>query len=245
LQLNLHTMRLGDEGGFWTLNLDTIAMSVFLAAVFFLSFYLLARRATQGVPSGWQNFVELCVESIDGLVKETFHGHNKLVGPLALTIFMWVFFMNFMDLIPVDLVPWLLHQAGVPHFKAVPTADPTLTFAMSLTVFVLVIFYNIKVKGGSLIVEMLSKPFGWWLAPVNLVFRLIEEIVKPISLALRLFGNLFAGEVVFILIAIMPWYLQVFTGIAWSVLHLLVITIQAFIFMILTVVYISMAHETH
>jgi len=179
-------------------------------------------------------------------VKEMFHGTNKLIGPLGLTIFLWVFLMNFMDILPLDLVPWTLHFFGVPYFKAVPTADPTLTFAMSLSVFILVIFYNLKSKGGKgLVVEMLSKPFGWWLFPVNFAFRMMEEIVKPISLSLRLFGNLFAGEVVFILIAIMPWWMQMPAGLAWSVLHLLVITIQAFIFMILTVVYISMAHDTH
>lgn len=246
LQLNLKTFQIGDSAGFWTINLDTIAMSIILGAIFFTFFYFLARRAHVGVPTRWQNFVEMCVESVDGLIKEIFHGENRLLGPLALTIFLWVFLMNFMDIVPLDLVPRIAEWFGAPYYKSVPTADPSLTFAMSLCVFILVIFYNLKAKGGSgLFKEMMSKPFGWWLFPVNVIFRLIEEIVKPISLSLRLFGNLFAGEVVFILIAIMPWYLQFVTGVAWSVLHLLVITIQAFIFMILTVVYIAMAHDTH
>lgn len=246
LQLNLHTFTVGPSEDFWTINLDTITMSIVLGAIFFSLFYFLARRAHAGVPTRWQNFIEMAVDGVDSLVKETFHGVNLLLGPLALTIFLWVFLMNFMDIIPVDLVPVILNLFGVTHYKAVATADPTLTFAMSLCVFILVIFYNIKGKGiGGFLHEVMSKPFGWYLFPVNIVFRLIEEIVKPISLSLRLFGNLFAGEVVFILIAIMPWYMQYVTGMAWSILHLLVITIQSFIFMILTVVYISMAHEKH
>lgn len=246
LQLNLQTMKVGPSEGFWVVNLDTVSMSLVLGVIFLSLFYFLARKAHAGVPTRWQNFVETAVEAVDGVVKESFHGTNKLIGPLALTIFLWVFLMNFMDIVPVDLLPWILSFFGVHHYKAVPTADPTLTFAMSLTVFVMVIFFNLKVKGGKhFMIEVMSKPFGWWLLPVNIMFRLLEEIVKPLSLSLRLFGNLFAGEMVFILIAIMPWWMQTVTGTIWSVFHILIITIQAFIFMILTIVYISMAHESH
>ena len=154
--------------------------------------------------------------------------------------------MNLMDLIPVGAIPRLASTAGVEYFKAVPTADPNLTFALAISVFVLLIWYNIKAKGIKLLAEICSRPFGWWLLPVNIFFRLIEEFTKPISLALRLFGNLFAGELVFILIAaLIPWYFQWFPGILWSIFHILIIVVQSFIFMMLTIVYLSLAQETH
>ncbi|ABS77704.1 ATP synthase subunit A [Coxiella burnetii] len=244
-KLNLHNFTFTD-GGFWTLNLDTLIISVVLGALFILIFYIVARRATASVPGKWQNAIEMAVEAADGTVKDSFHGDRSLVAPLALTIFIWVFLMNFMDLVPVDLIPRLFQMGGVEHFKAVPTADPTLTFAMSITVFVLVIFYNFKMKGAiGLGKEVLSRPFGWYLMPINVIFRLIDEGVKPISLALRLFGNLFAGELIFILIALLPWWSQFTLGMVWTLFHLLVITVQAFIFMMLTVVYISLAAESH
>ncbi len=244
--LNLHNFTFSD-GGFWTLDLDTIIVSIALGLVFLILFAVIARRAKAGKPSKWQNFVELSVESVDSVVKEScHHGDRRLIAPMALTIFMWVFLMNFMDLVPVDALPRLMGFAGAPYFRAVPTADPALTFALSLTVFVLIIFYNLKSKGFlGLSKEMLSKPFGWYLFPVNVVFRLIEEFAKPVSLSLRLFGNLFAGEIVFILIAMMPWWGQFPLGVVWTLFHALVITIQAFIFMMLTIVYLSMAQEAH
>ena len=246
LQFNLQTMQFGHSSGFWVLNVDTLAVCLVMGILFLGFFYHIARKAYAGIPTRTQNFVEMCVDAIDGVIKEAFHAENKLIGPLALTIFVWVFLMNFMDIVPVDLLPVVLSWFGVGHFKAVPTADPTLTFAMSLTVFLLVIFYNIKIKGGvGLLKEMLSKPFGWWLFPINFIFRILEEVVKPLSLSLRLFGNLFAGEMVFILIAIMPWWMQTVTGTIWSIFHILIILIQAFIFMMLTIVYLSMAHESH
>ncbi len=153
--------------------------------------------------------------------------------------------MNVMDLLPVDLLPRALGLAGVTHFKSVPTADPNATFAMSLSVFALIVFYNIAMKGWHLGIEVLTKPFGPWMFPVNVLFRLIEELVKPLSLALRLFGNMFAGELIFILIAILPWWSQWLPGGIWAIFHILIITIQAFIFMMLTIVYLSMAHDTH
>tara|TARA_R110000868_G_C10503320_1_gene731371 strand:- start:94 stop:555 length:462 start_codon:yes stop_codon:yes gene_type:complete len=153
--------------------------------------------------------------------------------------------MNAMDLLPVDLLPRLLSSVGVEHFKSVPTADPNATFAMSISVFLLIIFFNIKVKRHHLLKEMLTVPFGPWLFPVNLAFRLIEECVKPLSLALRLFGNMFAGELIFILIAILPWWIQWGPGGIWAIFHILIITLQAFLFMMLTIIYLSMAHDSH
>jgi F-type H+-transporting ATPase subunit a len=246
LELNLKTMHIGSGGGFWTLNLDTLIVSVVLGVLFLWGFRAAARRASAATPRGWQNFVEIAIEKIDGTVAETFHGNRHMVAPLALTIFIWVFLMNFMDLIPVDLIPWGLNMAGVHHFKVVPTADPTLTFAMSLSVFVICIFFNFKSKGGvGLLKEVLSRPFGWWCLPINVIFRLIEEIAKPVSLSLRLFGNLFAGELIFVLIALLPWWLLVPLGFVWTLFHVLIILIQAFIFMMLTVVYIMMANDSH
>lgn len=245
-QLNLRTGVIGPDHSFLVLNLDTLLVSVILGLLFLIGFYWAACKMHRETPGKWQNFVELCLESIDGMVKESFHGKSRLVGPLALTIFLWVFLMNFMDLLPVDLVPRLLGFAGVDHFKAVPTTDPMLTFALSLTVFILILFYNAKAKGlGGWSKEILSRPFGWWMLPVNVIFRLIDDCVKPLSLSLRLFGNLFAGELIFLLIALMPWWMQWPLGSVWTIFHILIITIQAFIFMILTIVYLNMAQESH
>lgn len=193
-----------------------------------------------------QNFVEMILETVNKLTEETFHGESTLIAPLALTIFVWVFLMNFMDLFPVDLIPRLAGLAGADHFKTVPTADPSLTFALSLTVFALIIFYNIKSKGfGGWGKEILSRPFGWYLLPLNVVFRILEDGVKPLSLSLRLFGNLFAGELVFVLLALLPWWIQWLPGSMWAIFHILIITIQAFIFMMLTIVYLNIARESH
>lgn len=244
-QLNLHNFTF-TNGGFWTLNLDTILISVLLGGLFLIAFYLVARRPLLGVPGKMQNFVEVSVETVDNTVSDSFHGNRSFIAPLGLTIFIWVFLMNFMDLVPVDLLPRTFSFMGVHYFKAVPTADPTLTFAMSITVFILIIFYNFKAKGTfGLGKEMLSKPFGWYLLPVNVIFRFIDELVKPMSLALRLFGNLFAGELIFVLIALLPWWMEFTLGTVWTIFHLLVILIQAFIFMMLTIVYLSMAQESH
>lgn len=235
------------EPGFWTLNLDTFLVSALVGLLFLVIFRMGARYAHAGVPGRVQNFVEMIVEFVDRTVRESFHGTSILIAPLALTIFMWVFLMNFMDLLPIDVIPRLLGLVGVEHFKIVPTADPNATFAMSLTVFALIIFYNLKIKGPfGLLKEMLTQPFGPWLFPINIAFRLLEECVKPISLALRLFGNMFAGELIFILIAaLLPWQLQWIPGGIWAIFHILIILIQAFIFMMLTIIYLSMAHETH
>lgn len=245
-QLNLHTMTIGKNSGFMVLNLDTLLVSIILGALFCGLFFFLSRQLEPGKPGRWQNFIEYAVEAVDGIVKETFHGKSGVIGPLSLTIFLWVFLMNFMDLVPVDLFPRLFSYVGVSHFKSVPTADPMMTFGLSMVVFALIIFYNIQSKGvWGLLKEMMSRPFGWYLLPINIAFRLLEELVKPLSLALRLFGNMFAGELIFILVAIMPWWIQGVPGGTWAIFHILIITIQAFIFMMLTIVYLSMAQETH
>ena len=189
LTLNLKTFTLGDGGGFWTLNLDTFVVSTLIGIFLLITFRLAATNMTL-VPGRLQNFVEMIIEYVDNTVHEIFHSKNVFIPSLGMTIFVWVFAMNAMDLLPVDLLPRVLGWFGLPYFKGVPTADPNATFAMSLTVFSLIIFYNIKVKKWRLLKEMLTFPFGPYLFPVNLVFRLIEDCVKPISLALRLFGNM-------------------------------------------------------
>jgi F-type H+-transporting ATPase subunit a len=246
LSFNLKTWSFSGQGSFWNLNLDTFLLSTVLGVGFLFLFRWVAITARSEVPGKIQNFVEILVEFVDKTVKESFHGVSQLIAPLALTIFVWVFLMNFMDLLPVDLLPTLLSLFGVDHFRSVPTADPNATFGMSIAVFMLIIYYNLKIKGGKgLGKEMLVAPFGPYLFPINIVFRLLEECVRPISLSLRLFGNLFAGELIFILVALLPWWIQWTFGGVWAVFHILIIAIQAFIFMMLTIVYLSMAHETH
>src|SRR3989338_1388310 len=245
LQLNLHTMKIGD-GGFWTLNLDTIAVSLIIGFIFLGLFWYAALHVTSGKPGKLQNLVEIMLSFVQDCVKEAFQGKSALIGQLALTIFIWAFLLNCMDLLPVDFIPSILHLFGVEYFRSVPTDDRNLTFAMSLSVTLLIIIYNFTSKGlVGLSKEVLFQPFGKWFFPVNAAFRIIEEAVKPVSLSLRLFGNMFAGEVIFVLIALIPWWSQWPLGFAWSVFHVLVITIQAYIFMMLTIVYLSMAHQSH
>jgi F-type H+-transporting ATPase subunit a len=260
LRLNLHDFSLSD-GGFWTLNLDTLFFSTLLGSLFLVVFYFGARRATAGVPGALQNFVELMVEFADGQVKDCFRVENRLIGPLALTIFMWVFLMNFMDLIPVDLLPSLAHSVGVPYLRVVPTTDLNLTFGLSLAVFILMLYYSVKVKGiGGFTRELTLQPFNHPIfIPVNFILEGVSLLAKPVSLSLRLFGNLYAGELIFILLAVISlhtqWPLSISEGVlgllqlslawCWAVFHILIITLQAFIFMVLTIVYLSMAHEHH
>jgi len=244
LTLNLKTFTIDKDGGFWTLNLDTMLVSIFIGIIVFGSLWLGARHMNE-IPGKLQNFVEMIIEYVETTVNEIFHHKSVFIPSLALTIFLWIFCMNAMDLLPVDFLPHLLGLFGVPYFKSVPTADPNATFAMSLSVFALIIFFNIKAKKMGFLKEMLTFPFGPYLFPVNFVFRLIEECVKPLSLALRLFGNMFAGELIFILIAIMPWWIQWPPGAIWAIFHILIITLQAFLFMMLTIIYLSMAHDTH
>ena len=242
---HLEHLKVGGDG-FWALNLDTLLITIIFGALFFAIFRLVAIKISADCPGKLQNAVEMLIEFVQGLVKDICHGHSKLIAPLALTIFVWVFALNALDLIPVDLIPRLLIAFGInTHLRLVPTNDPNFTFALSLTVFALVIFYNFKAKGlGSFTKEVFTEPFGIWCLPFNFIFRLIEECVKPISLSLRLFGNMFAGELIFLLIAIMPWWAQWSAGGIWAIFHILVITIQAFVFMMLTIIYLGMASES-
>jgi F-type H+-transporting ATPase subunit a len=253
---------------FSVIHLDSVFFSILLAVLFAGSFYLAARKATSGQPGKFQNFVELIVEFVDKQVKDSFHGTNKLLAPLALTIFCWVFLFNAMDILPVDLLPAIAHGAGIEHLKVVPTTDLNVTFAMGLTVFVLIIYYSIKMKGlGGFIAELTLQPFSAknpvvkvLLVLPNLILEIVPFLARPISLSLRLYGNLFAGEMIFLLLAALTlhgvaqlssvggWALlvaQIVLAFAWAVFHLLVITLQAFIFMVLTIVYLAMAQEHH
>ena len=302
--------------GFWAVHVDTVFWSILLGFVFFFLFRSVARRANSGVPSRFQSAIEAIVEFVDTSVRDTFHGTNRLIAPLSLTLFVWIFFMNLMDLVPVDWLPWVAANAGVEYQKVVPTTDVNATMGMAITVFVMMIYYSIKIKGvGGYINELTGVPFSaenpvlnWLFKPLNLVLELVGLLAKPISLGLRLFGNLYAGELIFILIALVftagsglvaeglsatfggnvpEWFWVVATaavfatlwlnmkerisnkqtvwllgaemllagGLAflggqlmhfgWAVFHILVIILQAFIFMMLTIVYLSMAHEHH
>lgn len=237
--------------GFWALHIDSLGWAVALGVLFLVLFRMAAKRATSDQPGGLQNFVEVMVEFVDNSVKETFHGKNKVIAPLSLTIFCWIFLMNLMDLVPVDFLPQLFHLMGLEYMKVVPTTDVNVTLGMSLSVFALIIYYSLKVKGvGGFLGELTLHPFSSdnlflkiLLVPVNFLLEGVSLIAKPISLALRLFGNLYAGELIFILIALLPLWAQWTLSVPWAIFHILVITLQAFIFMMLTIVYLSMAHE--
>ena len=247
---HLQNLHVGE--GFWSLHLDTLIVSGLLGLIAFGGMMLLARKAISGIRTGAQNCVEMIVSVVNDQVKDTFHAKSDLVTPLAITIFVWVFLMNAMDLIPVDFLPLAASSAGVEYLKVVPTTDPNLTFGMSIAVFFIMIAMNLKFKGvRGLLKEALTVPFGKYLFPVNLLFRIIEDLAKPISLALRLFGNMYAGEMVFILLAVWMgasyWWVPAgaVLSLGWALFHILIITLQAFVFMMLTVVYMSMAAENH
>jgi F-type H+-transporting ATPase subunit a len=243
-------------GNFWTINVDTMGWSIFLGLVFVFLFGRAARKSSSGKPTKFQALVEIVVEFVDGSVKDTFHGKSRLIAPLGLTIFVWVFLMNLMDLIPVDWIPLLAGQIGIPYMKVVPSTDVNITFGMSIAVFFLIIFYTIKNKGVLGFIKELTlhpiapptKGIGLLAAPFMIAFNFLLEtvalIAKPISLSLRLFGNMFAGELIFILIALLGVY-QLPLHFGWAVFHLLIVTLQAFIFMMLTIVYLSLASESH
>ncbi|TXS93745.1 F0F1 ATP synthase subunit A [Parahaliea maris] len=238
--------------GFNAIHVDSMAWSIGLGILFCWLFRRMAVKATSGVPSGMLNAVEMIVGFVDNTVRDTFHGRNKLIAPLALTIFVWVFLMNLMDLIPVDLVPWLLTFVGVGYQKIVPSTDPNITMGMAVGVFILMLYYSIKVKGFGFVKELTLNPFNHWaFIPINLFMEVVGLLAKPFSLGLRLFGNMYAGEMIFILIAALfsaglAWAVPAgLLQIGWAIFHILVITLQAFIFMVLTIVYLSMAHEDH
>ena len=243
------------DAGFWAWHVDTLAWSIGLGLLFLIIFRSVASKATTGVPGKMQAFVELVVEFVDDNVKSTFHGRSALIAPLALTIFVWVLLMNLMDLVPVDLIPWVSGLIGQAAFgmdshdvynKAVPTTDLNLTFALATGVFILILFYSIKMKGiGGFMKELTMQPFGHPVfIPVNFILETVTLLARPLSLALRLFGNLYASELIFILIATIG-YFQIPLHFMWAVFHILVLPLQAFIFMMLTIVYLSLACEEH
>ena len=250
------------EMGFWAIHIDTLGVALILGSLFLFMFHRVARRATAGVPGGYQNFIEWIIEFIDTSVRGSFAGgKNDLVAPLALTLFFGSALMNFLDLVPVDWLPEAAKWAGVslfgadPHhvyLKVVPTTDPNATFGISIAVFILILYYSIKIKGiGGFLGELSLQPFGKWGLPANLLLEGVNLIATPVSLALRLFGNLYAGEMIFILIALLysaGWAWGVLGGflqLGWAIFHILIILLQAYIFMVLTIVYLDMAHQKH
>lgn len=247
VQHHLEHLKIGD-GGFWTVHIDTLIFSWITGLVFLGLFYSVARRAHSGTPSGLQNVIEACIDFVDQQVRDSFHGPREFVAPLALTVFVWVLFWNLMDLVPVDLLPNIAAAMGIEYLRVLPSADMNATFGLSLTVLALIIGYGIKGKGlGGFGKELLFHPFGSHplLWPANIILNTVELIAKPVSLALRLFGNLYAAEMIFILIALLPFWIQWLPGTAWAIFHILVIPLQAFIFMTLTIVYLSLAYEEH
>jgi F-type H+-transporting ATPase subunit a len=243
-------------GNAMAINVDSMFWSVLLGVVFIWAFHGVARKTSAEKPGRFQAFVEIIVEFVDSSVKDTFHGKSRLIAPLGLTIFVWVFLMNLMDLVPVDWIPELSKLAGIEYMKVVPTTDVNVTFGMSIAVFILIIYYTIANKGitgfiGELTLHPIAPPtrgIGLVAAPVIIAFNFILESVallaKPVSLSLRLFGNMFAGELIFILIALLGLY-QLPLHFGWAVFHVLIVTLQAFIFMMLTIVYLSLASESH
>jgi len=251
------------QGDFWTVHVDTLAVTLFLGIVAFGLMWLVTRKSTTGVPSKTQAFVELAFDFVNEQVKGIYNGPSKIVAPLALTTGLLVLLMNAMDFLPVDIMSWIYEHVFHAHFfRPVPTADVNTTFALALSVFALMIFYSIKVKGiGGWIHEIFCSPFGsnplLWL--FNLLFNLVEYISKPLSHSLRLFGNMYAGEIIFLLLALLAasaadmaahWAVMTFVvsaglNLAWAIFHILIVLLQAYIFMMLTIVYIAMAHEHH
>jgi len=246
---------MSDAGGFWTVHYDTLVTSVVLGVLVFGFLWAITRKATPGVPSKTQAFVEMSIEFVNEQVKGLFHHDYRMVAPIALTVFVWVLFMNAMDFLPVDIMAWLYeHVLHTEHWRGVPTADVNTTFALALSVFAMMIYYSIKVKGlGGWIHELFATPFGGnpllWLP--NLLFNLIEYLSKPLSHSLRLYGNMYAGEIIFLLLGL--WATTGVVGavmggvlnVGWAIFHILIVGLQAYIFMMLTVVYIAMAHESH
>ena len=236
-------------------NMDTIFWSLFAGIIGCLIMWLAARKATSGVPGRFQAAVEMVFEMVDDQAKSIVHGDRSFIAPLALTIFVWVALMNALDFLPVDMFSAIFAQIGLGeiHHRVVPTADLNGTMGIALGVFALMIFYNIKIKGaGGFVHELFAAPFGIWLAPFNLLLNVIEFAAKTVSLAMRLFGNMFAGELLFLLIALLGSTATAFgfvghvvAGSMWAIFHILIVFLQAFIFMMLTLVYIGQAHEGH
>lgn len=254
-----HLTHLKTGAGFWTWHVDTLLMSAALAVVVGFVFWLAARRATAGVPSRFVGFIEMIVDFVDGQVSEIYHGDRRFMTALALTLFTWIIAMNTMDLLPLDLPGGIASLFGAHYFRVLPTADLNGTIAMALVVLVLIIVFSIRAKGiGGYLYEWIAAPFGVWLAPANVLLNLVELLSKPVSLGMRLFGNMFAGELLFMLIALLGFAvagltlsagvyfaMQVLLGAGWAIFHILIVVLQAYIFMVLPVVYIAMAEEHH
>ncbi|MDW8468248.1 MAG: F0F1 ATP synthase subunit A [Burkholderiales bacterium] len=260
-------------GGFWTLHLDTLAVSLAVGVLGIGFLWWVVRGASAGVPNRRQAFVELAFEFVTGQAKTVFHHGDlhRFVAPTALTVFVWVLLMNAMDFLPVDWVALGTHHLSEHGFRIVPTADVNTTFALALTVWALMIYFNVAVKGlGGWLHELACAPFGirpWWAAPFlvvfNLLFNFIEYVSKPLSHSLRLFGNMYAGEIIFLLLwiwaahatftggffsalgGVVSLVASIALGLGWAIFHILIVVLQAFIFMMLTVVYIALAHEHH
>ncbi len=240
------------EGGFWTLHIDTLITSVVMGLIIVSAFWAGTRKATAGVPGKWQAFVEIMLEFVDKQVRDTYHGPSKLVTPIAITLFFWILMMNLLKMIPADFIALPLEAIGVPYWKPVPTADANATLGMSISVFFLMLIFAFRSKGlGGFTHEFLTAPFGKWMMPFNLLLNTVEWLSKPVSLAMRLFGNMFGGEIVFLLIWVLAGASLLgalaggLLGLGWMLFHLLVIPLQAFIFMMLSIVYLSLSEEAH
>ncbi|MBT3457375.1 MAG: F0F1 ATP synthase subunit A [Thiotrichales bacterium] len=239
-----HSAAEAKEMGFMAFHVDTLGFSFVLGALFLFFFARAAKKASIDAPSGFQNFVESIVDFIDENVRGSFSGKNPMVAPLALTTFIWIVLMNTMDLVPVDWLPSLFAAMGVEYLKVVPTTDPNATFGMSIGIFILILYYSVKEKGlGGFLGELTLHPFGKWMLPANLFLEGVNLLAKPVSLALRLFGNMYAGEMIFILIALLPFWIQWSLSLPWAIFHILIVLLQAFIFMTLVIVYMDMAHQ--
>jgi F-type H+-transporting ATPase subunit a len=248
---------------FSVINLDSVFFTVVLGVLGCWLLWLAARKATSGTPGRFQAAVEMLVEMVDSQAKGIVHNASsrRLVAPLALTVFVWIFLLNAMDMLPVDLLPWVgEHVFGLSYLRVVPTADLSITMGLSLGVLLVCLFYNVKIKGaGGWVHELFSAPFGdkWFLYPVNFLMQIIEFVAKTVSHGMRLFGNMYAGELIFMLIALMGGAFtlsgtgialflgHIVAGTVWTIFHILIITLQAFVFMMLTLVYIGQAHDAH
>ena len=233
--------------GFLAIHVDTMLWSLMTGFAFLAIFIIAARNVTAAVPGTLQNLCEMVVEFVEDNIRQVFGTRpNPIIGPLSLTILVWVFLMNLMDLIPIDFVPWVAHAAGINYFKIVATTDPNATLGMALGVFALVLYYNIKIKGPNKFgAGLFTHPIPHWsMYWFNIILETVDMIAKPLSHGLRLFGNMYAGEMIFILIALLPFYAQWALSLPWAIFHILIISLQAFVFMILTIVYLTQAHET-
>ena len=242
-----HSAEEASEMGFWAIHLDTMGWSIAMGLLFIFLFRKAGKMATTGVPGGLQNAVEMVFEFVEDMIKGAFKGHNPIIAPLALTLFVWILFMNTLKIIPVDYFPVLFSKLGVDYMKIVPTTDVNATLGLALGVFGLILYYSFKVKGvGGFAKELSLTPFNHWaLIPFNLLLEIVALLVKPFSLAMRLFGNMFAGEVIFILIAMLPFWAIWLLDVPWAIFHIPIVVLQAFIFTVLSVVYLSAAHEHH